>query len=56
MRLKIQINENGHQNGAAVGIGWLNNDTFISTGDDKQLLQWTMGAKSEPQIMEKYKR
>lgn len=55
MRLKVQLNQNGHQNGAAVGVGWLNNDTFVSCGDDKQLLQWNLGGKAEPQLMERYK-
>ncbi|KAI6192323.1 Intraflagellar transport protein 80-like protein [Aphelenchoides bicaudatus] len=57
MRLKVFLNEGtGHQNGAAVGVGWLNNETYLSVGDDKQLLQWSaIKPSSEPQPMQNYK-
>jgi hypothetical protein len=58
MRLKVYLNEEaGHQDGAALGVGWLNNDTFLSIGDDKQLLQWSAAKPgTDPQPMPNYKK
>lgn len=58
MRLKVHLNEEvGHRGGAAVGVGWLNNGTFLSVGDDKQLLQWSAAKPTnDPQPMQNYKK
>ncbi|KAI6222302.1 Intraflagellar transport protein 80-like protein [Aphelenchoides fujianensis] len=56
MRLKVESTEAiaQHADGPAVGVGWLNAESLLSVGDDRQLLQWTVG-KAEPQAMSNFK-
>lgn len=57
MRLKVHLNEQAnHEGGAAIGVGWLNNDSFISVGDDKRLLLWSaIKPNDNPQPLGNYK-
>ncbi|KAI6204717.1 Intraflagellar transport protein 80-like protein [Aphelenchoides besseyi] len=48
MRLKVESNDANaqHIDGPAVGVGWLNAESLLSIGDDRRLLQWTVGKVS----------
>lgn len=56
MRLKVQATDSGHQNSASVGVCWLNNDSLLSVGDDRQLLQWSVVGRQDAQPMQNYKK
>ncbi|KAI6172849.1 Intraflagellar transport protein 80-like protein [Aphelenchoides besseyi] len=56
MRLKVESNDANaqHTDGPAVGVGWLNAESLLSIGDDRRLLQWTVG-KNDSQLISNYK-